>query len=229
MSKSRITFFIIAVIFAAIVVWTAPDDTRPGEVDSEKEAMAAIFGGGSSRSSSDAGAPTSVFDSKFWGTGVGESAITDEGGPAPLEEEPEILEKASEGNPTNPQTGMPYTDEQMSQFDTLRKRFPGNSIIPQRVTPERQQQLEEERRRIVDIQQRITSRKASADDITTFYDFQMKGMKDRAELLEYVLEKMGDEMDDDMKSKYSAVLEGNKKQIQNLEDQKEKAIKNAVN
>lgn len=229
MPKSRITFFIIAVIFAAIIVWTAPDDTRPGEVDSEKEAVVAIFGGGSSRRSSGADAPASVFDSKFWETGVGKSAIPDESGPAPPEEEPEILEKASEGNPINPQTGLPYTDEQMSQFDTLRKRFPGNSIIPQRITPERQQQLEEERRRIVEIQQRITARKASVDDITTFYDFQMKGLKDRVELLEYVLEKMGDEMDDDMKSKYSAVLEGNKKQIQNLEEQKKKAIKNAVN
>jgi ribosomal protein S17E len=56
----------------------------------------------------------------------------------------------------------------------------------------------------------------------------MKGMKDRVELLEYVLEKMGDEMDDDMKAKYTSVLEGNKKQIENLESQKEKAIRNAV-
>jgi hypothetical protein len=227
MSKSRIAFIIGALVFSVIIFWTAPDDTRPGEGDSEKEAMAALFGGGPSNS--DAGAPTSVFDSKFWGTGIGDSAIPDEGGPAPIEEEPEILEKASEGNPTNPQTGMPYTDAQMAQFDTLRKRFPGNSIIPQRVTPERQQQLEEDRKHMVEIQQRITARKATSEDIVTFYDFQMKGMKDRAELLDYVLEKMGDDMDEDMKSKYTSVLESNRKQIQNLEAQREKAIQNTAN
>jgi ribosomal protein S17E len=31
-----------------------------------------------------------------------------------------------------------------------------------------------------------------------------------------------------MKAKYTSVLEGNKKQIENLESQKEKAIRNAV-
>jgi hypothetical protein len=228
MSKARMTFSGMAVALAAIIVWTAPQDTRPGQVDDEKEAMAALFGGRPSGTSTKASAPRSLFDSQFWGTGVGQSAIPDEGSPAQPEEEPEILEKASEGNPINPQTGMPYTDEQMAQFDTLRKKFPNNSIIPQRITPELQQQIEEERRRIVEIQQRITARKASKEDIITFYDFQMKGMKDRVELLEYVLEKMGDEMDDDMKAKYTSVLEGNKKQIENLESQKEKAIRNAV-
>ncbi len=229
MRSARFPFFILAALLLALILWTAPEDRTSTEADSEREAMAALFGGGPVSRTSEPSGSESVFDSDFWERGVDNSAIITDEPQTTSDEEPEILEKASEGNPINPQTGLPYTDAQMKQFETLRKRFPGNSIIPQRMTPERQKQLEEERRRIVEIQQRITAREATAEDITVFYDFQMKGMKDRAELLEYVLEKMGDSMDENMAEKYRTVLEGNRKQIQNLEEQKQKALQNLAN
>ena len=225
--RSKVIFIGLAVFAFTVIVWSAPNDVRSNSSNDEDDAVFALFGGPTRTNRRSQEAPKSMFDSGFWNSGVGNTAIPDEGRPVfkSDEEEPEILETASEGNPTNPQTGMPYTDDQMKQFDSLRERFPGNSIIPTRVTQEEQQKLEDERRSIVDIQQRITSKKASPEDISTFYDFQTKGMKDRVELLEYVLERMGKDMDADMLEKYQAVLDGNRQQIQSLENQKQKAIK----
>jgi hypothetical protein len=225
MKYSNVIFFSAGVLMLALLLFTIPEERRRSGADDEKGALVALMGGPGEKSmkTRDSG---SLFDSQFWNTGAGNGALPDEQEPAASDEVPEILEKVSEGNPTNPQTGLAYTDDQMKQFETLREKFPGNSIIPRRVTPERQKQLEEERREIVEIQKRMTDRKASAQDVTSFYDFQMKGMKDRAELLQYVLEKMGADMDDDMKSKYRQVLESSQRQIRNLEEQKQKAIQN---
>jgi len=139
------------------------------------------------------------------------------------------LEKVSEGNPINPQTGLPYTDEQMEQFDKLREKFPNNSLIPKRMTPQEKKAQEDKQRRILEIQSKISARKANAEEIQEYYEYQKKPIQDRIELLRYVLEKLEDELPEDLKNQYKEVLKMNEKQLESLEEQKNTVLKTAVN
>lgn len=230
--KANLWFIAVSLLVMATILMSAPEQQQA--IENTDQAIATLFGpvvSNNSRfnnsSNNKSKTNTSLFDSDFWKQGQTTGSYPDERGLAPVEEEPEILEAVSEGNPLNPQTGMPFTDVQMEQFESLQKQFPGNSIIPQRMTPERQEQITKERENMVAVQQRMTAKTASKEDITTFYDFQMKGMKDRAQLLNYVLEKMGKDMDDDMRLKFNEVLQANKRNIESLENEKQKSIQQA--
>ncbi|MBW7858025.1 MAG: hypothetical protein H3C43_07005 [Leptonema sp. (in: Bacteria)] len=233
LSKVNLWFIGVSFLTMVSILLSAPESnqSKSNSKDESNQAIAALFGpvvSSTSRSNTNSNNQNSLFDSDFWKEGQTSGSYPDDEKSAYPEEEPEILETVSEGNPLNPQTGMPYTDIQMEQFESLQKKFPGNSIIPQRITPDRQDQITRERENMVAVQQRMTSKTANADDITTFYDFQMKGMKDRAQLLDYVLDQMGKDMDDDMKSKFNEVLQANKRNIESLENEKRKAIKEAT-
>lgn len=225
--KTDLAFYGLWLVSFALILFSIPGETRKAKKDAGSDAaLAALTGMGSAPPSrkSDGG---SLFDSDFWRAGARTAIPEDQGGQKDAGEEPEILEKASEGNPVNPQNGLPYTDVQMAQFEKLREQFPNNSLIPKRLTPELQQQQEEERKRINSIREKMGSKQASASEISDFYDNQAKGMKDRTELLEYVLGKVSDELDADMKKKYEEVLASNKQAISRIEEEKKKAMEQA--
>ena len=98
-----------------------------------------------------------------------------------------LFSPASPENPINPSTGRPFTDRQMMQFDRLRERFPGNSVIPVRQNDELARRREERQKRIYVIQERILQKEATCQEVNEYYDFQEKSTRDRLELMEYAL------------------------------------------
>src|SRR5687767_1767865 len=102
------------------------------EMSKEDKALAALMGGGGGRRPAARHEGDSIFDSDFFKAGEPTNPIEEKAeasGPQG-DGNNEILEPANPNNPVNPQTGQPFSDTVMEQFDTLRKRFPGNSIIP---------------------------------------------------------------------------------------------------
>lgn len=207
-----------------------PENDSGDTSNSDDQALSALFGGGSGSSESGGsvgggmeGESKSIFESGFWESGVPEN-VSEDMSPETEEDDNGILEPVSEGNPINPQTGTPYTDAVMKQFDSLRKKFPGNSIIPKRLSPEEKAEEDNIKNKISEIQRKLSQREASEDDINFYYDRQSKQVNDRLELLSYVLEKQGDKMSDEIQSKYKEVLAMNKKQVERNEEARKQAL-----
>lgn len=225
---------IIAISLGSLFAMTAPDDKRL-QPSGEDQALSALgMGDGSSakqnnsyHSSGNRSDGGSLFDSDFMGTGVTGDPIEDPNIPIREEGEPEILDPVSEGNPINPQTGQPYTDSMMKQFDVLREKFPGNSVIPQRETPEMKEKKEQERKSMYQIQAQIVKKEASEEQINQYYDFQTKSIRDRLELINYVLDKKGDSMSEEIKKKYTEIRDMNKRQLDSYEKARTRAINSA--
>ncbi len=227
--KADLYFVFFSVIVFVLIFLTAPNSKNLSS-DEDKKALALLFGGDSDSTISNtsrANKNKSLYDSDFWKQGISNVPIEDT--KEKSEDEPEILEKVSEDNPINPQTGLPYTDEQMEQFDKLREKFPNNSLIPKRITPEEKKAQEEKQRRILEIQSKISARKANAEEIQEYYEYQKKPIQDRIELLRYVLEKLEDELPEDLKNQYKEVLKMNERQLESIEEQKNTVLKSAVN
>ncbi len=227
--KTDLFFIGFSIIIFAIILYSKPKE-KIEETGEDKKALALLFGG-TTESSDQISRKTknnkSLYDSDFWKQGITNTPI--EENISKPEEEPEILEKVSEGNPINPQTGLPYTDEQMEQFDKLREKFPNNSLIPKRQTPEEKKFQEEKQRKILEIQSKISVRKATSEEIQEYYEYQKKPILDRIELLKYVLEKLDEELPDDLKNQYKEVLKMNEKQLKQIEEQKKLILKSAMN
>ncbi len=226
-AKNPNLIFFSFVSFVLILIFITKPETKSPEVENDdKKALSLLFGGeSSSKTSTKKSKNQSLYDTDFWKSGITGEPIEEE---SKLEEDTEILEKASEGNPINPQTGLPYTDEQMEQFDTLRKKFPNNSLIPKRITPEEQKAQEEEKRRVLEIQSKIVSRKATAEEIEKYIEHQKKPILDRLELLNYVLQELKDDLPDDLKKQYEETLKMNEQQLKSLDEQKNSLLKSAA-
>ena len=142
------------------------------------------------------------------------------------EDVPELLDPVSPGNPINPQTEEPYTDHQMQRFEELREKFPDNSVIPARQDSKTRAKREEERKRIYRIQTRIVKKEATCKEVNEYYDYQSNSIRDRIELIEYVLEKR--EAEPEMLKKFQEVLEMNKRTLKSYEKAKARALKNCL-
>ncbi|GIX42991.1 MAG: hypothetical protein KatS3mg129_2724 [Leptospiraceae bacterium] len=116
----------------------------------------------------------------------------------------------------------------MEAFDKLREKFPNNSLIPKRMTPEEKKAQEEKQRRMLEIQSKISVRKATPEEIEEYYEYQKKPIQDRLELLRYVLEKLADELPEDLKGQYEEVLKMNERQLESLEEQKKALLRTAT-
>ncbi|HBS03478.1 MAG TPA: hypothetical protein DEA96_00840 [Leptospiraceae bacterium] len=112
----------------------------------------------------------------------------------------------------------------MSQFDTLRKKFPDNTVIPQRMTPELKAQKEQRRQEIYQIQTRIVKKEASEAEVNEYYDYQQKALNDRLELIDYVLNKADANMSDDMRKKFEEVQQMNQRTLKSYEDARKRAL-----
>lgn len=186
--------------------------------------------GGSSASGQDA---QSVFESQFFLGGVPSKPIEDEkslrkkagdGG-----DEPDILDPADKDNPVNPQTGRPYPNSVMKQFDTLREKFPNNSIIPKKKTPEEQAAEVESRKIMFGLQTKVAQGQATVDEVTQYYDMRSKDVKDRVELLDYVMNSYGGKMSEQVKEQYAKILAMNKKTLESYNTMRDRAIEKAQN
>ncbi|MBI3396764.1 MAG: hypothetical protein HY042_13080, partial [Spirochaetia bacterium] len=191
-------------------------------------ALAALFGGGGGAGGGSSGrsrsSDESLSSSDFWKAGVPDKPIQDKDEPGKKNgDEPELLDPVSAGNPINPQTGQPYPDSVMKQFDDLRKKFPGNDIIPRRKSPEETKKEETDRQNVFAVQSLVAQGRASQAQIDQFYDYQTKPIKDRLELLDYVLKEQGSSMAPDVKEQYDKILQMNKQQLTALDEARKRA------
>ena len=233
-TKARNIFLGIAVFAGITIVWSAPPSGP--RLSDEDQAAQALFGTGSGDSDSRpssayrSGEPgDSLFDSGYMDSGVGENNLPDR----PQERQrdtgdPEILDPVSKGNPINPQTGQPFTDRQMKQFDALRKKFPDNSVIPTRMTPELKARQEARRKEIYAIQASIVKKEASAEQVNEYYDYQQKAMTDRMELIDYVLNESKADVSEEMRKKLEQVRQMNERTLKSYEDARTRAL-NSLN
>ncbi|MBU44721.1 MAG: hypothetical protein CMN76_15975 [Spirochaetaceae bacterium] len=233
-TKARNVFLALSLVTAITIVWSAPSDEPDlSEADLAAQSLFGMDSGNSNRNSNPVQRSNepgnSLFDSGFMESGVGDSDLPDR--PEARQRQygdPEILDPVSEGNPINPQTGQPFTDRQMSQFNALREKFPDNSVIPQRMTPELKAQKEQRRQEIYKIQTRIVKKEASETEVNEYYDYQQKSLEDRMELIEYVLNNPNTDMSDEMRKKFEEVKQMNQRTLKSYEDARKRAL-NSLN
>lgn len=221
-----------------ITVGGAAFFTRPTSASSNADdgdaLMMALGGGGNSRrgprepADRRSGENTFMGDANFANSGVGAKNLDEEEADSVQnpgdEDEPEILEPVNPNNPINPSSGSKFTDSQMAMFGKLRKKFPGNSLIPSLKTPDEKQAEVDNRREMFAMQSLIAQGNATSEDVTKYYDFQMKTYKDRSELLTHVFKTRGDKMSDEIKEQYEKVNKINAKQLKLLEEQRQRAL-----
>lgn len=222
--QNRITYIVFSLIAVTTFILSRPGSSSSRSSAAAQESSnalaAALLGGSSTRSKPQ---QKSLFESDFWKTGVSDKPIADDGRPGRREGEPELLEPTSAGNPVNPETNQPFSDAVMEQFSELRKKFPNNSIIPRKRSDEDIKAEEKQRQDIFALQTKVFQNQASKEDIDSFYDYQSKGIRDRLELLDYVVKESGSEMSADIKAKYDQILQMNKNQLQGFEEARKRA------
>jgi hypothetical protein len=133
--------------------------------------------------------------------------------------------------PINPQTGKPYDDETMEQFEKLSLYFPGNDLIPKRMTLGEKEAKEKEAEEMARIAISLQSGKASNRDVTTYYKSQEKVLNDRIEIIEYLIDaqKEDSSFNKDNEIQFDKILDGAKEQLKTMESEKLEALKKAVN
>ena len=217
----------LSIFLTFVLIYFMTGISSSNEV-SDKEAIAALIGGGGIQGSGES-SNDSLFGSNFWNAGVPDKAI-DTSNVETVGDDTGLLDPASEGNPVNPQTGQPYPDSVMNQFAALREKFPDNKIIPRRLTPEQKAQEDAKKEKMQDIQSKLARNDVLTEsEINDFYDHEVKAIDDRLELLGYVFETQGESMDEDIKQKFQSILEMNQKQKTSNEYLRKQALEKQQN
>jgi len=217
----------LSIFLTFVLIYFMTGISSSNEV-SDKEAIAALIGGGGIQGSGES-SNDSLFGSNFWNAGVPDKAI-DTSNVETVGDDTGLLDPASEGNPVNPQTGQPYPDSVMNQFAALREKFPDNKIIPRRLTPEQKAQEDAKKEKMQDIQSKLARNDVLTEsEINDFYDHEVKVIDDRLELLSYVFETQGESMDEDIKQKFQSILEMNQKQKTSNEYLRKQALEKQQN
>lgn len=226
-----LVFFGLASIIAVYFLATSVDSTggspgsagrEYGDGDAGRSAAADQPNGGGPSGSN--GAAVSLFQSDFFKAGETDKPFEKLVKPEQGDEgEPEILDPADKSNPLNPQTGTRYSNSVMKQFEKLREKFPNNSIIPRKKTPEEIEQEKQERLNMYAVKSLIAKGTAAPEDVNKYYDYQAKSFSDRVELLEYIMDKYKT-MSPEVKGQYDRILKMNKERLQNLERQRQSSL-----
>lgn len=223
-------YFTLCGLIALYFVSTSSSSADRIRAEEDDQALAALFGGTSASvdfENEDA-EERSLFESDFFKSDVPEESAEDNIEAFSDEDDldPDILEPADSDNPTNPQTGQPYPNAVMKQFSKLREKFPDNDIIPHKKAPEEKQAEQQYKQEMIAMRSKISKKQASEGEVGEYYNYKMKPVRDRLELLDYVLEQQGDKMSEDIKSQYEKIKEMNNKQLLNYEMQKNRALTN---
>ena len=222
-------YFGFCLLLAVYFVASSGSDAGSRKGGDEDDALALLGGGGGSSSNTRpvSGDDYSILDDPFGNTGS-QPEIEDTSKlkkrTGNEDDEPEILDPTDASNPKNPKTGSPYTNSQMAKFDTLRAKFPNNSIIPRKKTPEEAAAEKTQRQEMHAMQSSIVTGKSSAEEVNRYYDYKAKPIKDRVELLTYVLEKNRGKLSEQILEQYEKILKMN----QNVLEAQEKSRANAL-
>lgn len=153
----------------------------------------------------------SLDNSSFWDHGFN-----------PAKEEDSSSSNKEQGDtPINPQTGKPWEEDAMQQFDELRKLFADNDLIPRRMSKDdkiKQAQLEE---RWNKAQNAVNSGTFTRDDLDTHFSHQKKVIEDRLQIIEYLMEAQKEDGEPDKDGQFQKILDGTKEQMKQLEAQRD--------
>lgn len=215
--------FISLLMIVFYFVFSGEDESEKKSKSKKSQDIAVLLGGSNSgqgnSGSSNAKSTGSVFDSDFYKSGKLKTEDTNSA------QNPSPNKKASGDNPVNPQTGQPYPDEAMDQFEELNQRFPNNDLIPRRVTPEQKAERAKKDIEITKATQAVLSNNATNDDLKLYYNSQEKSIKDRLQVVEYLIEVEKDEGPIGDAGQVKKILDGTKAQMQEVLKKKEDAFK----
>ena len=216
--KSNTSISIVVALILVLIGYFAfsPDDKKKKKAESKKLSML-LRGGGSDSDGSvsekkrgQRNNDASVFDGEFMKTGVSFP-----------EEEVNANSSGEKGEiPINPQTGKPWEEDAMQQFEDLRKQFTNNDLIPRRMTrveKEKQVQLQDKWNKA---QNAVNSGTFTRDDLDTHFSHQKKVVEDRLQIIEYLIESQKEDGEADKDGQFQKILDGTKDQMRQLDAQK---------
>lgn len=209
-------------MFGLVYMMFAGGDDSAQKKKSKAEQLTMLLGGGSASSqeySNKRGHRThdgkSVFDSEFGTAGVNTNFAE--------EENSQNSKNANMVTPINPQTGKPYDDETMEQFDKLKLLFPENNLIPKRLTKEEKANKDKEDQDYANASAAVINNNATKDQVQIYFNKQEKTVKDRLEIIEYLIDAQKEDGTLDKDGQFEKILEGAKTQLSQIESQKKEA------
>lgn len=141
-----------------------------------------------------------IFTSRFWKEG--EAEIKEETGSSggEIASDSEFLEPADPENPINPDTNLPYSNEDMAQLRQMQDLFPRNRLIPRKLDAGLRQ-AEEARRNAEDHRNlMVLQGTGNREQILEFLADREAFLKDKMELLEYFLSRGDNDLDESTRS-----------------------------
>ncbi len=221
-------FFLIVgsgIILVLIILMFTPESSSSKKRKSRSEQISNLLAGGSGTDSIDPSSfkrgqriksDSSVFDSGFDKAGINTN-FTDE----------ENTTSSDSGTivPINPQTGKPYDEETMEQFDKLRLIFPENDLIPRKLTKEEKAKKDQEDAAYAQATTAYLNNSATKEQVLLYFNKQEKIIKDRLEIVEYLIDMQKEDGEYDKDGQFQRILDSAKEQLQNLETQKQEAFK----
>ena len=122
----------------------------------------------------------------------------------------------------NPLTGEQYTEDQVKRIVYLARRFPENQLVPRPLSEEEAEARAERKAAIKDLSTLITAGQATESQIGDYYDYREKVIRDRLELIEFVLSER--EWPADVRQRYTAMLENNRVWIDRLNERRQTSL-----
>ncbi|MCB1143165.1 MAG: hypothetical protein H7A24_10305 [Leptospiraceae bacterium] len=229
MTVKKLYIVLIGLICIAIVffMFSGEDEAKKNAKKKRNEQLSLLLGGGGSQPKENTGrgqrktATSSVFDDgDFMKVGISDNY------------EEDSSESGDKGEiPINPQTGKPYDEETMEQFEKLSLVFPGNELIPKRITPQDKLDRENKAKEMTRIALAIQSNSANPSEISNYYESQEKVLQDRIEIIRYLvdLEKEDGPISSEQNIDFEKILKGAEEQLENLSNQKEQALSKVGN
>jgi hypothetical protein len=157
----------------------------------------------------------SIFDSEFANVGVNNNFL--------VEENSDVNSKSDYVIPINPQTGKPYDDEAMEQFEKLQMIFPGNNLIPRKLTKEEKAAKDREEQDYANATAAFINNTASKEQVKMYFEKQEKTLKDRLEIIDYLIDAKKEDGTLDKDGQFEKIIEGVKNQLSQIESQKKDA------
>ncbi len=126
--------------------------------------------------------------------------------------------------PTNPQTGKAFDEEQLVQFDELRKYMPDNDLIPRKITKFENDKKAQKDNEIIKAGNAVNSGKFTLDEANMHFDSQKKNANDRIQIIEYLIEQQKEDGEKDKDGQFQKILDSAKEQVTQIDRQKEEAL-----
>lgn len=122
----------------------------------------------------------------------------------------------------NPLTRQPYTEGQVKRIVYLAKKFPHNDLVPRPLSQAEAEARAEKRAAMQDLAVMITGGEANDSQIRDYYAFKEKVVRDRLELIEFVLEER--QWPEDVRARYTAMRDNSQKVLQSLNERRETSL-----